>query len=73
MQNETVSERLQQLAYQHAILRLALVSATKEGMQDFENEALGMFAINLETEILSIIKQHDKEMEQQKGQHNAQR
>ncbi|SJZ91926.1 hypothetical protein SAMN02745119_02003 [Trichlorobacter thiogenes] len=68
---DTVSDRLQQLSYKHAILRLALVSATKEGMQEFENEALAMFAINLETETRSIIEQHDKEMEQQKGQHHA--
>lgn len=52
----SISERLQQLSYKHAILRLALCAISNEGIQDFETEALGHFALDLETEALSIQK-----------------
>jgi len=55
----SISERLQQLSYKHAILRLALCAISTEGIQDFESEALGHFALDLETEALSIQKAFD--------------
>ena len=49
-----ISERLQQLTYKHAILRLALCAISNEGLQEIEAEALGHFALDLESETRSI-------------------
>jgi len=44
----------------HAILRMALCAISTEGIQDFESEALGHFALDLESEARSILEAFDR-------------